>query len=417
MSVGRRGPHAAGGAKRLAFVLDAVHPFNKGGRERRLWEITRRLARDGHDVHVYTMKWWSGPRTIQLDGVSLHALCRLHPLYHGTRRSTTQALLFGFATLKLVTKRFDTLDVDHMPYFPLFSARLVCFLRRKRLTATWHEVWGLEYWRSYVGRSARLAYLIERVSARMPHQIISVSQQTSERLREYLHVTVPIWTVPLGVDFEGIGAAPFSVNTTDVLYAGRLLAHKNVDTLVRAIAVAADHRPGLRCAIVGEGPERLTLEQLARDLGVSDSVRFVGFLPDVELYGAMKSSGVFVLPSIREGFGLVVLEASICGLPVITVRHPDNAARHLILEGRNGFLANLDSADLARVIVLALAQRTSMNPRAAVVDAGLALDWDTVAKSAERVLLEAAREDDTPSRNESERSAVCSTANPQAHGH
>ena len=69
MSLGRRGPSASVGAKRTAFVIDAVYPVNKGGRERRLWETARRLARDGHDVRVFTMKWWSGPRPIELDGV------------------------------------------------------------------------------------------------------------------------------------------------------------------------------------------------------------------------------------------------------------------------------------------------------------------------------------------------------------
>jgi glycosyltransferase involved in cell wall biosynthesis/peptidoglycan/xylan/chitin deacetylase (PgdA/CDA1 family) len=392
---------------RLAFVIDAVHPFNKGGRERRLWEITRRLARDGYDVHVYTMKWWPGPSTIELDGVSLHAICRLYPLYHGTRRSMIQALLFGLATLKLLTKRFDALDVDHMPYFPLFSAGLVCFLRGKRLTATWHEVWGREYWASYIGRSARLAYLVERCSARMPHQIISVSQQTSERLREHLEVTCPILTVPLGVDVEGIDAAAPSHVTTDVLFAGRLLAHKNVDILIRAVAIAADGRPGLRCTIVGEGPERLALERLAGDLGVSEGVRFVGFLPNDELYSTMKSSGVFVLPSDREGFGLVLLEASTCGLPVITVRHPNNAARHLVLEGKNGFLAALGAADIARVILLALSQRETMDPRAATEEAGLSLDWDSVARSVANALLEAAG-DAAVSQDKSRRSAFSS---------
>ena len=393
MNVGRRVPRAGGRATRMAFVIDAVHPFNKGGRERRLWEITRRLARDGHDVHVYTMKWWSGPKTIERDGVSLHALCKLHPLYSGTRRSKTEALLFGFASLKLLTERFDTLDVDHIPYFPLFSARLVCLLRRRRLTATWHEVWGREYWTSYVGRPADLGYLVERLSARMPHRIISVSPQTSERLRQQLEVACPISTVPLGVDRERIDAAPSSAVTTDVLYAGRLLDHKKVDILVRAVAIACDRRSDLRCTIVGEGPERLALEQLAKDLGLSERVRFVDFLPDEKLYSAMKSAGVFVLPSIREGFGLVVLEASMCGLPVITVRHPDNAARHLILEGRNGFLVDADAAELAQAIVRTLSQRSSMDPRAAVQQAGLSLDWDTVAKKVERVLLEAGRDD------------------------
>lgn len=404
------GASPSGGSKRIVFVIDAVHPFSRGGRERRLWEITRRLARKGHDVHVYTMKWWPGPETIELDGVSLHALCRLYPLYGATRRSPRQALLFGFATARLLTKRFDALDVDQMPYFPLFSASVVCALRGRRLTATWHEVWGPAYWASYLGSAAPLAYLIERLSAHMPHQIISVSQQTSDRLRNELAVTVPISTVPLGVDIEGIDAAPFSGATTDILYAGRLIAHKNVDMLIRAVSIVCLGRPGLRCTIVGEGPERPALEQLVRDLELSDIVTFVGFLPDAELYGVMKSSGVFVLPSIREGFGLVVVEAGMCGLPAITVRHPDNAARHLILEGRNGFLADPDSADLARAIECALSRRASLDPSAALKDAGFALSWDAVANRVERVLLGQVSEIEGLSLDEPKRSAAIPAA-------
>lgn len=375
--------------RRIAFVSDAIYPFNKGGKERRLWEITRRLARDGYDVHVYAMKWWTGPDTIALDGVSLHALCRHHPLYRGTRRAKTQALLFGLATLKLMTQRFDALDVDHIPYFPLFSARLVCSLRRRRLTATWHEVWGREYWASYIGRSASLAYLVERLSARMPHQIISVSRQTSERLRKELRVKGPVATVPLGVDIEGIDAAAPSDKPCDVIYAGRLLAHKNVATLLRAVAIVAAQQPQLRCLIVGEGPERSDLEQSAGDLGIAANVRFADFLPDDELYGAMKSARVFVLPSDREGFGLVVLEANACGLPVITVRRPDNAAQDLVLEGKNGFIAELDDADLARTILLVLAQdpTKAMDPRVAALDAGLLSDWDSVTDQVVHALL------------------------------
>ncbi len=121
--------------------------------------------------------------------------------------------------------------------------------------------------------------------------------------------------------------------------------------------------------------------QLADDLGISANVRFADFMPGDGLYSAMKSARVFVLPSVREGFGLVVLEANACGLPVITVRHPDNAARHLVFEGKNGFIAELDDADLALTILLVLAQSptTTMDPRGAALEAGLLSNWDSVA--------------------------------------
>jgi len=62
--------------------------------------------------------------------------CQAAALYSGERRSISEAVFFGAATLKLLFKRFDVIDVDHMPFFPLFSARLVCWLRGKTLHAT-----------------------------------------------------------------------------------------------------------------------------------------------------------------------------------------------------------------------------------------------------------------------------------------
>jgi L-malate glycosyltransferase len=95
----------------------------------------------------------------------------------------------------------------------------------------------------------------------------------------------------------------------------------------------------------------------------------------------MKSATVFALPSIREGFGIVVLEANSCGLPVVTVDHPDNAARHLITDGQNGFLANVDPVSLAQVLSVAMIRAPLMDPRTSAERNGHLRDWDEVATS------------------------------------
>jgi glycosyltransferase involved in cell wall biosynthesis len=363
----------------VAFVSDAVLPFNKGGKERRLSEIVRRLAASGVEVHVYTMKWWTGPRSVVLDGVQLHAIGRLRPLYHGERRSMSQAVMFGLATFRLLGVRFDVLDVDHLPYFPLFAARVVCTLRRRRLIATWHEVWGAAAWREYLGPLARFGAITERLAARMPDEIVSVSAQTSGRLRSMLRVTVPVHTIGPGVGLGAVADQPAATPRTDVLYAGRLLAHKNVDLLLRAVALLVETRPTLRCRIVGEGPERDRLEALRDKLGLTDHVELHDFVPDDKIYGVMKSATVLALPSVREGFGCVVLEANACDVPVVTVDHPANAARHLIVEGGNGYLANVDAADLARALGAALDNAGASSPRAVARATGRLRDWDEVS--------------------------------------
>ena len=131
--------------KRIAFVSDAIMPYHKGGKERRLYEISKRLVSDTCEIHIYTMKWWDGPKVIKYNGVYLHAISKLYPLYAHDRRSMRQAVLFGLATFKLIFAKFDILDVDHMPFFPLFSARIITWLKGKKLYATWNEVWGKEY--------------------------------------------------------------------------------------------------------------------------------------------------------------------------------------------------------------------------------------------------------------------------------
>jgi glycosyltransferase involved in cell wall biosynthesis len=375
-------------ASRIAFVSDAAYPFHTGGKETRLHEISKRLAQRGRDVHIYTMKWWRGPRRVCLDGVWFHAICKQRPLYRKGHRSTGQALVFGLATLRLLAAPFDALDVDHMPFFPLFTARLVCALRRKPLYATWHEVWGREYWRTYLGWLGVIGSLVERLAFRMPRVIISNSDHTTRRL-ERVAPTVRVETVELGVDFQRIdavapAAAPLS---SDVMYAGRLLSHKNVDVLLEAIALASVQYPGVRCLVVGEGPERERLEMLAHRLGLTSNVHFIDFVPSHdELFALMKASRVFVLPSEREGFGAVVLEANACGLPVVTVQHPDNAARHLIRNGENGYVAQLAPEALAKAIVHCLEERTQLRATEVVETRFPGNDWSVVADRVDQIL-------------------------------
>ncbi|MGW4945526.1 glycosyltransferase family 4 protein [Actinoplanes sp. NPDC004185] len=383
-------PYTSAGSRpaRVAFLSDSVWPFNTGGKERRLYEITRRLAAAGVEVHVYTMKWWPGPRTLVLDGVHLHAVGKQHSLYQGERRSIRQALVFGVATIRLLGARFDVLDVDHMPYFPLFTARVVCSVRRRRLVATWHEVWGAAGWRQYLGRLAPFGTLIERWAARLPDEIVSVSAQTSDRLVRELGVRVPVHTIVPGVSLSDVDAQPAAEPRVDVLFAGRLLANKNVDLLLRAVALLRRQRPGIRCRIVGAGPELPRLIALRDELSLAGAVEFSGFVPDDEIYSVMKSTSVLALPSVREGFGCVVVEANACGVPVVTVNHPDNAARHLIASGHNGYLANVDAADLARGLAAALDAAPHLDPRSAAERAGHLRDWDEVAAAVHGTLVQ-----------------------------
>lgn len=341
--------------KKIAIVSDAVYPFNKGGKEKRLHDIATRLAAQGFDVTIYCMNWWHGEKTIIRNGVRFYAISPYYPLYAGNRRSISQATLFALHCFKLINKDFDVIDVDHMPHPVLFSMKIVCLLKGKPMIATWHEVWGKKYWKQYLGTLGIFASWIERVSVTLPDTIISVSDHTTRALRSMLGNEKEIITIPNGLDVARItNNTPASVGS-DIIFAGRLLAHKNINVLLRAIHILARKNPNISLTIIGEGPERKRLEDLTRELGLDHNVRFYNFFEnESELYQTIGASKVFVLPSTREGFGIVVLEANASGLPVVTIDHPENVARELIVEGKNGILTSLDENKMAQAIEQAL---------------------------------------------------------------
>lgn len=338
--------------RKMVFVSDAVYPYMMGGKEKRLHEITKHLASMGHDVHIYTMHWWDEPSKVHReDGVTLHALCKYHQLYNEDRRTIKEALLFGFACFKLFRVQFDVLDVDHMPFFPIFSAWVVCTLRRRRLHGTWHEALSQREWTNYMGRSGVIASAIERMSIRLPHSITAASAQTKEMLESVHGRARRVETVASGIDTALINSvAPANVDC-DVLYVGRLVKDKNVDKLLEAIAILARQFPTIQCIIVGKGPEKTHLKRLAVRRRLQNNVIFLEPFPEAaEVYAYMKAAKVFCSPSVREGFGIVSLEALGCGTPVVTIDTPANAARHLVTHGKNGSVVTLTPAALAEAI-------------------------------------------------------------------
>jgi len=356
---------------RIAVVSDAIWPYNKGGKEQRIFRLTTGLAKLGHDVHIYTMQWWDGAPDRIENGVHLHAISPYWPLYAGERRSIKQGLLFGLATLKLVRERFDIIEADHMPYFPLYAARIVSLIKRRPLYATWHEVWSLSMWHRYLGPAGIIAYVIERISVHLPTHIIAASAHTAERLRTIMHTSRPVSVVNNGIDLSAMQAIKPAKLTSDLVLVGRLLAHKNPDLLIRAVGLLRATRPRLRCVIVGEGPEYDRLSALITELGLTKNVTLTGRVENHdEVFSYVKASRVFVLPSTREGFGIVALEAMACGLPVITIDHPDNAARHLVTPG-HGALCQPTPESLAAAIDTLLATQFTGDP----AQAAAAYDW------------------------------------------
>lgn len=364
---------------RIAFVSDAVYPHNKGGKEKRLYELSTRLSRMGHDVHIYTMHWWDSPAKTSLEnGVTLHAICKYHPLYTGDRRSIKQAVLFSLSCLKLVRAKFDVIDVDHIPYFPVFSTWIVCKLKRRKLNATWHEALKRAEWIDYMGWKGNIAFLLERLSIHLPHKITVSSAHTLELIQSELKRSKGLRVVPPGIDGPRIDKVePININF-DVLFVGRLVKDKNAALLVRAITILTDQHPGVECIIIGTGLEEKNLLKLIDKHNLKSNVHLIGNLPrSNDIYAYMKAAKVLVLPSKREGFGMVVLEALACGTPVVTIDSPANASKALIRHGISGSIVPATPVALAAAITEWIEKSPE---RQTIVQQSTDYDWQVLAK-------------------------------------
>ena len=371
---------------KIAYVYDAVYPYVKGGAEKRIYEISKRLVKKGHDVHLFGMKYWNDGDIIIKNDVYLHGVCEPKELYVDGRRSIKEAIFFARKLLiPLMKEDFDVVDCQAFPYFPCFSAKICSSLKRTPLVITWHEVWN-DYWYDYLGKKGIFGKVVERMTTHLTDKMIAVSERTKRDL-EMIEVRKEIKVIQNGIDFGKIKMIEASNEETDVVFAGRLIKEKNVNILIEALNIIKKEVPDVKCIIIGDGPEKRRLEKMAYDLGLEGNIEFKGFLADHnEVISYMKSSKVFVLPSRREGFGIVALEANACGLPVITVNHKMNATCDFINNNGNGFICELSEEEITEKIFMALDRREDMKRKC--VENARGYDWGNAVNLTESFYLE-----------------------------
>jgi glycosyltransferase involved in cell wall biosynthesis len=233
-----------------------------------------------------------------------------------------------------------------------------------------------------MGKKGFFGKIVEKGIFRLTDNYICVSKLTESNLLENRRPK-NIEIIANGVNTKKITYLNPSDKFSDVLYAGRLIPEKHVELLVKAMNKVTDIHPFAKCFIVGEGPSRIDLERLVSSYELEDNVIFMDFLDNQEdLYSLMKSSTVFVLPSEREGFGIVLIEANACGLPVITINNPMNAAKDLITSD-NGCVINNNVDNLAKIINFYIEEGLNRNMRNNCRTYAKKFDWDHITSITE----------------------------------
>lgn len=341
---------------RICLVYDCLFPYTVGGAERWYRNLAERLVAEGHEVTYLTLRQWDRGAKLELDPRIrvVEAGPRMALYAEAGRRRILPPVVFGagvFLHLLRRGRRYDVVHTCSFPYFALLAAAALRPLMRFDLAVDWFEVWSADYWRDYLGAlGGRVGARVQRLCAAVPQRAFCFSRLHAERLRA-LGLRGEI-TLLSGL-YAGAGE-PVPAKTADplVLFAGRLIPEKRVALGVAAVARAAARIDGLRAVFYGDGPDRPALERAIAEHGAESIIDTPGFADSALVESDMSRALCMLLPSRREGYGMVVVEASAHATPSVVVDAEDNAATELVEDGVNGVIVALsEPEDVADAIV------------------------------------------------------------------
>ena len=355
---------------KVAFITFEYPPFIQGGAGVYGYNLTKELARLGHEVHVITPRVAGYDKELVEEGLFVHRLRFLNKPFLAAV-SFWLSLRKEFPSLERQAGGFDIVHDSGLSGFSLsrkaaHSPRVVTVhhLTRTTLKATeaslFHRVRNL---RGEIGISP----LIEPVCIKQADQIIAVSQHTK-------HDIVKTYGLPesmIEVIYHGVRPEDYVVAEKEkvklrstlginsqpmILFVGRLTTRKGIDILLKALPQLIKEKEA-KLIIVGSGNQKY-YRGLAQSLGVSDNTIFLGHVPDDTLRLLFSTCDLFVLPSRLEGLGIVILEAMAAGKPVVATNV--GGIPELIESGQNGILIESNNEDELSSAIIHIASDESL---------------------------------------------------------
>lgn len=330
-------------------VVSPEFPPDFGGIETYAWEFTRELASRGHRVTVFTRRHAEGEAT--LPGVEIRPVLRLRRYLDraalaGQSADVWHAMNAGYSWLAL-EKQHTFVSVhgnDFLrPYVPVAIPDLG-FLpgdwKRAGSEPGWLRKWGLRRTAALVQRALPCAGHIVANSSYTERALLAQNPACAGR-------TSVAW-VGVGAHFFDVVHRPATDGVKRFVTVCRLSeSRKNVDLVLQALGRLKADRD-FRYTIVGDGHDRPRLEALARELGLAERVRFVGFVTTDALMNLYAEADMMVMassivPGSHEGFGIVYLEAAAAGVPSLAARLA--GAVEAVGDGVSGVFVDTPSVD------------------------------------------------------------------------
>ncbi|OIO26195.1 hypothetical protein AUJ14_02240 [Candidatus Micrarchaeota archaeon CG1_02_55_22] len=372
---------------KVVIVNALFHPFT-GGVEKHLHELGKHLAGKGVEVHVLTGRLEGTLAEEVLDGIHVHRIpcteIRVPSIYPPPlilSRGVEEALA------KLDAEHdFDLIHLQDR-WFPDFNAALLYAKRvHKPFVLTLHNARPLGIAPHYTVLGSLYDEVVGKRILKSADKIISVSSWSAKDVANYGIPLENFIVVHNGIDTKAFQPRRTSVFVRKMgikgpllLFVGRIIRQKGLEYAVKAMPLILKKHPDARFVVIGRGNRLEHVKKLVKQMKLEDSVIFPGFVPERELFEALGSCDVFILPSLWEVLPISILEAMSCGRPIVCTTAGGNA--ELVRDGYNGFVVPKRSPEqLAEAVTKLLdddALRTHMgeNSRKRAVQE---FDWEII---------------------------------------
>jgi glycosyltransferase involved in cell wall biosynthesis len=309
-----------------------------GGSEVYVEQMAAELVRRGARVTIVCAAHRNGPAD-EVNGDGVHIVRRggRHTVY----LRAAVLYLAGFVGLGRLARRHGgrpDVVVDVGNGVPFLSPLYV----RRPVIALVHHV-HREQWPCVLGRrGARFGWWLESRLAPWAYRrcrYITVSEATRGDLATIGVNPQSVTVVHNGTPAPRLTATVPANPTPALVVLGRLVPHKRVEIALRAVAALVEEFPTITLTVVGQGWWEPKLRELTTALGIDDHVEFAGLLTDDQKFRVLQSAWVALTPSLKEGWGLTIVEAGACGTPTVAFRAAGGVAESVV-DGRSGVLVD-----------------------------------------------------------------------------
>jgi glycosyltransferase involved in cell wall biosynthesis len=314
--------------RRITFLVwrDTAHP-DGGGSEVYVEHMARWLAARGHDVTIVCAAHQNAPALEIRDGVRF------------VRRGGWLSVYpYGLRYLLSKRGRGSELVVDVHNGIPFCSP----LVRRRGVHVLVHHVHQQQWHIIYPGLRGRAGWWIESRLApflyrRQPY--ITVSESTKRDLRALGISSERVAVICNGIDVPHPSLLGARAETPRICVLGRVVPHKQFEHALQVLAELLPAIPTLALDVVGDGWWIEQLRQAATDIGVQDRVTFHGHVPDAERDRILSESWLMLAPSVKEGWGIAIMEAAAHGVPTVAYAAAGGVTESIV-DGETGVLVD-----------------------------------------------------------------------------